>query len=170
MPMEIGSLQAAWQGLRQRAIVRKEAITGVGPDAFQRAYQRKRVFSARFPLLLDDYILRDFSSYLAMIVATFLMLALVFTFFELFRDLVGNKVPWSVMGEYLLTVSPYQIYQTTHLSMLLAVLITLVLMQKSNEITAMKAGGIGGPRLRTLTVTSRSFPSTSTVTVVPGSP
>jgi LPS export ABC transporter permease LptF/LPS export ABC transporter permease LptG len=142
MPMEIGSLQAAWQGLRQRAVVRKEAITGVGPDAFQRAYQRKRVFSARFPLLLDDYILRDFSSYLAMIVATFLMLALVFTFFELFRDLVGNKVPWSVMGEYLLTVSPYQIYQTTHLSMLLAVLITLGLMQKSNEITAMKASGI----------------------------
>src|SRR5438477_2510238 len=30
MPMEIGSLQAAWQGLRQRAVVRKEAITGVG--------------------------------------------------------------------------------------------------------------------------------------------
>ena len=38
-------------------------------------------------------ILRDFALYLTMILATFLVLALVFTFFELLTDIVRNSVP-----------------------------------------------------------------------------
>ena len=29
-------------------------------NAFERAVGRRRVFSARFPMILDDYVLRDF--------------------------------------------------------------------------------------------------------------
>ena len=50
------------------------------------------VFSARFPHHLDDMILRDFALYLTMIMSTFLVLALVFTFFELLTDIVRNQV------------------------------------------------------------------------------
>jgi len=46
------------------------------------------------------------------------------------------------VGEYLLSVTPYFLYNTTPLSMLLAVLITFGLLQRSNEITAIKATGI----------------------------
>jgi LPS export ABC transporter permease LptG len=47
-----------------------------------------------------------------------------------------------VVGEYLWNVTPYFLYTTSHYGILLAVLITLGWMQRSNEITAMKATGI----------------------------
>jgi LPS export ABC transporter permease LptG len=87
-------------------------------------------------------ILRDFSMYLAMILLSFLLLTLVFTFFELLGDIVRNHIPMMMVGDYLLNVSPSMIYIMVPLSVLLAVLTTLGLLQKSNEITAMMATGI----------------------------
>ena len=144
MPIEIGSVRAWWERLRQRVIKRKQSLlpSRTGSSALERVYSRKRVFSARFPLLLDDYILREFVTYLVMILTTFLILVLVFTFFELLSDILRNKIPLTIVGEYLLNVAPYLIYKTTPMSMLLAVLVTLGLMQKANELTAMKASGI----------------------------
>jgi len=57
---------------RQRAYVR----TKRHENAFERASTRRRVFSASFPTVLDDYVLRDFFVYLGMILATFLVLVL----------------------------------------------------------------------------------------------
>src|SRR5437667_5866432 len=111
-------------------------------DAFSRASTRRRLLSARFPMILDDYVMRDFCVYLAMIVAAFLVLLLVFTVFELLGDILRNHVSPLTVGEYLLNVTPFFLYNITHLSILLAVLITFGLMQRSNEITAIKATGI----------------------------
>ncbi|HXZ31682.1 MAG TPA: LPS export ABC transporter permease LptF [Terriglobales bacterium] len=111
-------------------------------DAFRRAASRRRVFSARFPMILDDYVLRDFFVNLALVLSTFLLLLLVFTVFELLGDIVRNQVSSLVVGEYLLSVSPYFLYNIAPLAILLAVLITLGLMQRSNEMTAIKATGI----------------------------
>jgi LPS export ABC transporter permease LptF/LPS export ABC transporter permease LptG len=110
-------------------------------NAFERASTRRRFFSASFPTLLDDYVLRDFFVHLGMILATFLILVLVFTLFELLGDILRNKVPALVVVEYLLNVTPYLLYNVAPLVMLLAVLVTLGLMQRSNEITAIKATG-----------------------------
>ncbi len=110
-------------------------------NAFERASNRRRVFSASFPTLLDDYVLRDFFLYLGMIVAAFLVLLLVFTLFELLGDILRNQTPAIVVVEYLLNVSPYLLYSVAPLIMLLAVLITFGLMNRSNEITAIKATG-----------------------------
>src|SRR5207245_8827161 len=109
--------------------------------AFERAATRRRVFFARFPTILDDYILRDFSVYLGMIIGAFLMLLLVFTLFELLGDILRNQISPLVVGAYLLNVSPYFLYNITPLAMLLAVLITFGVMQLSNEVTAIKAPG-----------------------------
>ena len=100
-------------------------------------------------MILDDYVLRDFGVNLAMVVAAFLMLLLVFTLFELLGDILRNQISPLVVGEYLLNVSPYFIYNITPLSMLLAVLITLGVMQRSNEITAIKTMGISIYRIVT---------------------
>jgi len=110
-------------------------------NAFERASTRRRVFSASFPTLLDDYILRDFFIYLGMILSTFLVLLLVFTLFELLSDILRNQTPFIVVAEYLLNVAPYLLYSVAPLIMLLAVLITFGLMNRSNEITAIKATG-----------------------------
>jgi LPS export ABC transporter permease LptG/LPS export ABC transporter permease LptF len=103
---------------------------------------RRRWLNLGFPTILDDYVLRGFTLYLALIVAAFLMLLLVFTLFELLGDIMRNQVSPLTVGEYLLNVVPYFLYTTTPLSMLLAVLVTFGLLQRSNEITAIKATGI----------------------------
>ncbi|HLX86634.1 MAG TPA: LptF/LptG family permease [Terriglobales bacterium] len=115
---------------------------GNGESIFSRLPRRWHLFNLRFPTILDDYVLRDFGLYFAMIVAAFLMLLLVFTLFELLGDILRNGVSPVTVGEYLLNVVPYFLYNTTPLSMLLAVLVTFGLLQRSNEITAIKATGI----------------------------
>jgi LPS export ABC transporter permease LptG/LPS export ABC transporter permease LptF len=110
-------------------------------NAFERASTRRRVFSVSFPTLLDDYVLRDFFVYLGMILSSFLVLLLVFTLFELLGDILRNQTPFTVVAEYLLNVAPYLLYSVAPLIMLLAVLITFGLMNRSNEITAIKATG-----------------------------
>ena len=137
-PFELGSLRTS--GKRQASLLQ----AGLGrrsENAFERASTRRRVFSASFPTLIDDYVLRDFFVYLTMILSTFLVLVLVFTLFELLGDILRNKVSALVVAEYLLNVTPYLLYNVAPLVMLLAVLVTFGLMQRSNEITAIKATG-----------------------------
>jgi len=110
-------------------------------NAFERISTRRRMFSASFPTLLDDYVLRDFFVYLGMILSSFLVLVIVFTLFELLGDILRNQVPVIVVAEYLLNVTPYLLYNVAPLVMLLAVLVTFGVMQRSNEITAIKAAG-----------------------------
>ncbi|HWY20951.1 MAG TPA: LPS export ABC transporter permease LptF [Candidatus Acidoferrum sp.] len=118
-------------------------------NAFERASTRRRVFSASFPTLIDDYVLRDFFMYLGMILSAFLVLLLVFTLFELLWDIQRNHVPTLLVAEYLLNVIPYLLYNVAPLIMLLAVLITFGLMNRSNEITAIKATGTSVYRIVT---------------------
>ncbi len=106
------------------------------------AEPRQRFFSKRFPLILDDYVLRSFIGYLVLILASFLVLVMIFEFFELLSDIVKNKIALVTVGQYLMNVVPSVVDIVTPLSVLLAVLVTFGLMQKSNEITAMKATGI----------------------------
>ena len=102
-----------------------------------------RMFNFRFPTILDDYVMRDFLLYLAMIGGAFVTLLLVFTLFELLGDILHNGIPILTVGEYLLNVTPYFLYYPiAPMSMLLAVLVTFGLLQRSNEITAIKATGI----------------------------
>src|SRR5215831_6929736 len=137
-PFELGSL---------RLVKPKDParLNGLGrarrENAFERVSTRRRVFSASFPTLLDDCVLRDFFVHLGMILSTFIVLLLVFTLFELLGDILRNKVPVLVVAEYLLNVTPYLLYNVAPLVMLLAVLITFGLMERANEITAIKATG-----------------------------
>jgi len=150
-PFEITSLRRLWHpfgaGMHEAAAL--PFRTHRAEDVFERAANRRRVFSARFPMILDDYVLRDFGMNLAMVVAAFLMLLLVFTAFELLGDILRNQISPLIVGAYLLNVSPYFVYNITPLSILLAVLITLGVMQRSNEITAIKTTGISIYRIIT---------------------
>src|ERR1700730_8204918 len=143
-PFEIASLRSKWNPLNTKLAESGKNLnrSNRGVDAFQRAVSRRRVLSASFPMILDDYVLRAFFVYLTMILASFLMLLQVFTLFELLGDILRNRISPLVVGEYLLNVAPFFLYNVLHLSILLAVLVTLGLMQRSNEITAIKATGI----------------------------
>ncbi len=92
-PIELASFRAFWKRDSrgpQAAVARSRR-----ENAFERASTRRRMFSASFPTLLDDYVLRDFFVYLGMILSTFLVLVIVFTLFELLGDILRNQVPAS---------------------------------------------------------------------------
>jgi LPS export ABC transporter permease LptG/LPS export ABC transporter permease LptF len=142
MPIEIGSIGISFGRIRQW-LQRRGQATGEPVTA----RRRTGIFGGRFPQILDDYVLRDFLTYTGLILAAFVMLTLVFTFFEILGDVVKNKVPLVTVGEYLLNVIPSMVYLMAPMSVLIAVLVTFGLLQKGNEITAMKATGISIYRL-----------------------
>lgn len=140
-PINVSSWRHAWKP----ATIHHNGIPlrfSRNENAWERAASRRRVFRARFPMILDDYVLRDFGMNLILVLTTFLLLLLVFTVFELLGDILRNHVSPFVVGDYLLNVTPYFLYNVAPLAILLAVLVTLGLMQRSNEVTAVKATGI----------------------------
>ncbi len=103
---------------------------------------RVRRERSHFPLLLDGYVISEFLKTFAMVLASFVMLMLLFTFFELLGDIIRNRSPFVVVGEYLLNLTPSMIYLIAPLSVLIAVLVVFGGLNRSNELTAMKATGI----------------------------
>jgi LPS export ABC transporter permease LptG/LPS export ABC transporter permease LptF len=144
MPIEIGTLGGLWKPLKAKLpVLEGQQRTGARKyEAPPHSAAHKSRFSARFPLILDEMILRDFALYLAMIIATSLIIVLVFTYFELLTDIMRNRIPAIIQAEYLWDVSPSLIYLIAPLAVMLAVLITFGLMEKSSELTAMKASGM----------------------------
>ena len=144
MPIEIGSMGDFWKSIREKLRVpdrhRRRAFEQRTLQAGSASHKSR--FSARFPLILDDMILRDFALYLAMIIATCLIIVLVFTYFELLTDIMRNRISAITQAQYLWDVSPSLIYLIAPLAVMLAVLITFGLMEKSSELTAMKASGM----------------------------
>ena len=96
----------------------------------------------RFPLILDDYVLREFLTTFAMVMVSFVLLLLVFTFFELLGDIIRNRTPLVTVGEYLIDLTPSMVYNITPPAVLVAVLVTFGVLTRTNEFTAMKATGI----------------------------
>ncbi|HEY2498388.1 MAG TPA: LptF/LptG family permease [Candidatus Angelobacter sp.] len=139
IPIELGlgqMLLGQFKGLLAKLLAAK------GDDPAYGSRRRPRLFSTRFPLILDDYVLRNFVGTLLLILSSMVVLFLVFTYFELLSDIVRKKIPLLTQMEYLLNFVPSVLYQITPLAVLLTVLVMFGLMQKSNEITAMKATGV----------------------------
>ena len=76
------------------------------------------------------------------LLAAFALLYVIFTFFELIGDIIRNQTPFVIVGEYLINLIPYIISNVTPLCSLLAVLITFGSLNRTSELTAMKATGI----------------------------
>ncbi len=102
----------------------------------------RRTLGSRFPLLIDDYVMREFMTSFALVLSSFAVLFIFFTFFELTGDIIRNRTPLVTVGEYLINLIPYIIYAVTPLCALVAVLITFGALSRSSELTAMKATGI----------------------------
>ena len=102
---------------------------------------------AAFPRILDEYLVREFLGMFFLVLMGFVLLMLVFTFFELIGDILRNHIPLTVVGEYLLNLTPSMLYQITPLAILIAVLVAFGLLNRNSEIVAMKATGISLYRL-----------------------
>lgn len=101
----------------------------------------------RFPLIFDDYMMRQFLTTFGLVLSSFILLSLIFSFFELIGDIFRNRTPLITVGDYLLNLIPYMLYNLTPLCALLSVLITVGALSRSSELTAMKASGVSLYRL-----------------------
>jgi len=99
------------------------------------------------PAALDAYVVREFLAYTGLLLAAFWMLVLVFTLFELIGSVLQHHIGMGVVLEYLLYFSPQMLYLMAPLAILAGVMITVGLMSKANEVTAMKASGISAYRV-----------------------
>jgi LPS export ABC transporter permease LptF/LPS export ABC transporter permease LptG len=104
--------------------------------------QLRSLFNTNFPLLLDEYVMRAYATNFFLSLGAFALLFIVFTFFELIGDIVHNHTALVTVGDYLLNLIPYIVSTVTPLCSLLAVLITFSSLNRSSELTAMKATGI----------------------------
>ena len=90
------------------------------------------------PQLIDTYILASFAFYLLLLLLSFVLMAHVFFFFELLSDIIRNRIPLARVLTYLFFLTPKLIYDTTPISVLVAVLVTFGILTKQNEVIAMK--------------------------------
>jgi LPS export ABC transporter permease LptG/LPS export ABC transporter permease LptF len=100
-----------------------------------------------FPRILDEYILREFVGMFLLVLAGFVLLMIVFTFFDLIGDILRNHIALGIVGEYLLNLTPSMLYQIAPLAVLIAALVTFAVLNRNSEIIAMKATGISLYRL-----------------------
>ncbi len=132
------------------AHLRKQQPQRAEVDISMQLPQRLRsVLRIRFPLILDEYIMRAFASNVALVLTSFSMLFIIFTFFELIGDIIRNRTALVTVGDYLLNLIPYIIYNTTPLCVLVAVLITFCGLARTSEFTAMKSAGFSLYRIVT---------------------
>ncbi|MGB8494262.1 MAG: LPS export ABC transporter permease LptF [Candidatus Acidiferrum sp.] len=129
-----------WRLLRRRKIKVKAAVVRA-----ENGVARTEVAlpsSSSFPGIVDIYVLRRFLYYFALIMGAFILLFETFTFFELLDDIARHHAPFLVVVNYFRYLIPYLLYQLSPLGALVAVLVTLGVLSKNNEIVAFKASGI----------------------------
>ena len=135
---------------RLLARLRHKPTQRIEVDLTMQLPQRLRsLLRIRFPLIVDEYIMRSFASNFVLVLAAFSMLFLIFTFFELIGDIIRNRTPRVDVGAYLLNLIPFIVYNVTPLCVLVAVLVTFGGLARSSEFTAMKAAGFSLYRLVT---------------------
>ena len=114
-------------------------------DKFPQASRNKT--RGVFPRIIDGYVLREFVGMFLLVLSTFVMLMIIFTFFDLVGDILRNHIALIVVGDYLINLTPSMIYQIAPLAVLISALVTFGVLNRNSEIVAMKATGISLYRL-----------------------
>ena len=121
------------------------SLTGL-LERLQTRPQRAKSRNA-FPRILDEYVVREFLNTFLLVLTGFVLLMLVFTFFDLVGDILRNHIPLTTVGDYLVNLTPDMLYRIAPLAVLIAALVTFGVLNRNSEIIAMKATGISLYRL-----------------------
>src|SRR5439155_8475297 len=101
----------------------------------------------KFFRLLDVYVLRGFWFFFGMVLIVFVALFVLVTLFELLPDIVKNNISSAIVISYFIYFLPQILYYVIPLTVLLAILINLGTLTKTNEMLAVKAGAVSLYRL-----------------------
>jgi lipopolysaccharide export system permease protein len=101
---------------------------------------------------------------------TFTAIYFIVDFFERFDMFIKHEAEAGVIVKYFLFKAPFVIYQIVPVAVLLSTLLTIGILSKNNEITAMKSGGISIYKISVplvmiaLIITALSFANSEYVT------
>ena len=136
----VNVLWGATRGLRKE---------GAGADTSGRSRRSGGSGVSHFPAgwTLDKYILSGFLKILILVLAAFIVLFVLFTFFELLSDIVEQGISGWVVFDYFLYLIPHILVQMIPFSVLVAALVSFSLLTRTSQIVAMKSSGISLYRL-----------------------
>lgn len=93
-------------------------------------------------LILDRYFIRETFKYLGIILIAVVSIFLAIDFFEKIDDFLEAGLPIHRAAVFFMLRIPYVVAQISPLAILLSVLIVLGLMNKRNELLALRSGGV----------------------------
>jgi LPS export ABC transporter permease LptG/LPS export ABC transporter permease LptF len=108
--------------------------------------QRRR-YSTRFPALFDRYVTRRLLPPILLVVGSTALLYVVADLSSNVEDMARNDVPAGIIFAYYINLVPQVFLDVTPFALMIAVLILLTLLERQQEMTALKAAGISLYRL-----------------------
>jgi LPS export ABC transporter permease LptG len=126
-----------WRARRSLDRHRDESLTGSIPVTLQR-----RRYGGGFPTLLDRYVIRRLLAPLAMVVASTALLYVVVDLTDRINDIGKNDAPLEVVVAYYWNLVPQVIADVIPFGLLIGVLILLTVLERQQELTALKGAGI----------------------------
>lgn len=97
--------------------------------------------------ILDRYIAKECLRLLILCMAAGIIIFLVVDLFENMGRIIERQVPWNIGMQFFLLKIPFIISMGLPLAVLLSSCLSLGILAKNVEITAMKASGISSPRI-----------------------
>ena len=122
-------------------------VPGTAEPRPPRSEARRWRVRLRFPNILDRYISRKYAGIFALILLSLLVVSIIVTFFERIDNVYAHGKPLWLFWRYLWYRVPEFMYYGLPVAALAAALLVLGLLDKTNEVTAMKACGISLYRL-----------------------
>ena len=107
----------------------------------------RRRYASRFPALFDRYITRRLLPPILLVVISTALLYVVADLSSNIEDMARNRVPAGVVLAYYANLVPQVFLDVTPFALMIAVLILLTLLERQQEMTALKAAGISLYRL-----------------------
>jgi lipopolysaccharide export system permease protein len=120
-----------------------------GPYAVARRSEprpRLRLPPVRFPNILDRYVARKFLAVFALVVSALAVATALVLLFERLGDVLRNGRPVGLLLRFVALKLPEYAAFILPVSVLTTTLLVLGLLARTNEATAMKAGGVSVPR------------------------
>jgi lipopolysaccharide export system permease protein len=99
--------------------------------------------------ILHRYILKEHVGPLAFALGALTSLLFLNQVAKRFGDLAGKGLPWSVIGEFFMLAIPFIVAMTMPMAVLVATLYAFSRLAAENEITALRASGVGMGRILT---------------------
>jgi LPS export ABC transporter permease LptF/LPS export ABC transporter permease LptG len=126
----------------RRHRVARAAAAAAAPPARPVVVVRIPRLTLRFPSILDRYIARAWADHVGLVLLAFVSIFFLADFMDLVDDIEQNSVRWSTVVHYYAFYLPQIVFTVAPVALLVGVLVTLGLLARRNEITAMKSGGI----------------------------